>query len=237
MDIQESLRETAGNVDVKDLVTTVADLGINEVVDSELLQKIPLFGVLVKGVDIVSTIQNRIFLKKLAEFLRNIDIVSQEKKDYFWSKINNHGDLKFGEHILFIIDKTESVEQAAIVGKLFRALVLDEISSKEFETLVYAVRNIFLTEFNLLKMSPKDLQFASPRKKGILYNHELLDNPYGLLDESASSSSKAYPDGNKYVISELGVKFMKIAFGEDIKYKKFSSNELHQLHADTVKNL
>ncbi len=233
MNIQESLKETIGDSSVKDLVTTVADLGVNEIVDSELLEKIPVFGVLIKGIDIVSTIANRIFLKKLAEFLKNIGIVSDDEKMRFWEKVEQQGDLKFGEHLLFIIDKTESIDQASMVGKLFRALILDYINGVEFEKMIRAIRNLYLSDFKFLKISPKDLQFEDSRTKDKLYNYELFDIFYRCIDENASLYD-VYPDGTKYGISELGSKFAKHVLEIDIQFISYTSNQMSQMHNETT---
>lgn len=236
MNIQESLKATIGDSSVKEVVTTVADLGINEVVDSELLEKIPVLGVLVKGIDIISTITNRIFLKKLAEFLKNIGTVSDDEKMQFWEKVEQEGDQKFGEHILFIIDRTESIDQARMVGKLFRALVLDNINGIEFEKLIRAIRNIYLSDFAFLRISPKDLQFKDTRTKEKLYHYELFDKFDDILDKNAFLYD-IYPEGTKYGISELGSKFAKYVLEEEIPYIAYTTDYMSHMHDETVKSI
>ena len=133
-DIEKNLLRTATDPNLVDVIKDYAELSIEAIFNTELVDAIPVVksvSAVLKG---VATIQDRLFLKKLASFLNNANKMSAEERDA-WYQEYIHGSEKLEEAVadklLIMINAVNDNYKAEVIGKLFLAFVKGDIKSTE----------------------------------------------------------------------------------------------------------
>lgn len=150
--LERNLLDTATNPDYADLLQEYAEVGLDTVIDSELVDAIPVVKTLVAISKGAATIQDRIFLKKLANFLSEANNLSTEERTRWYEKMKLEKPKKtkeLAEKIMLMIEAANDNYKAAVIGKLFRAFAKGQIEKiDDFYYLVEIVDNCFT---NVLK--------------------------------------------------------------------------------------
>ena len=133
-EIEKNLLKTATDPGLVDVIKDYSELGLEAIFNTELVEVIPVVrsvSAVLKG---VATIQDRMFLKKLASFLTNANKMSIDERDAWYDKYIS-GDEKLEETIadklLIMINAVNDNYKAEIIGKLFMAFVKGDVQSTE----------------------------------------------------------------------------------------------------------
>lgn len=130
--IEKSLLETATNPEYAELVQEYAEVGIDELLESDLIDAIPVIKSFVAITNGFKSISDRLFLKKLARFLSEANRLTAEQRAT-WYEEHIHGDTeietKLSNKLLFIINSVNDDYKAAVIGKLFRAFIDGKVST------------------------------------------------------------------------------------------------------------
>lgn len=82
-----SLVKSVWAAGASEIATEVAEIALDTLLSEDVLKEIPVFGWFVKGYGVVNTVRDRVFLKKIAMFLRGLDHVNEDEKNDFREKI------------------------------------------------------------------------------------------------------------------------------------------------------
>lgn len=133
-EIERNLLKTTTDPELRDLLKDYVELGIDAVFNTEIVDAIPVvrsFSAALKG---VATIQDRIFLKKLAHFLSSANNMTIDERDA-WYERHIHGDEKIEEKLadklMIIIDSVNDNYKADVIGKLFMAFIKGDVDTLE----------------------------------------------------------------------------------------------------------
>ncbi|MDQ7024584.1 MAG: hypothetical protein Q9P01_12045 [Anaerolineae bacterium] len=185
---------------VRDLVSDIAEVGLDSILDSGLLKDFPLIGIIAKTVGAAFAIRDRIFAKKVLSFLAQLDDIPQHKKQEFVDSLKDAKERrKVGETLILLIDRLDDIGKAEILGRLFSAHIEQKISYDDFRRLSTIVSRVFIQDLQVL------LEIHMRSKKGQLtdkgsYLHDelsaigLLERPSALLLESAADRLTEYAD-------------------------------------------
>lgn len=134
------------------------------------------------------TIKEELFNEKLQAFVSGQKI-SEEEKDRFLKVLGSDADLFF-KRLFSVLDRLDSSEKAAIVGKLFSSLASGKISTDDFLELTSVVENCYVKDIHYFfdfysqkpivhrpepPWRPVNLPLKKLASLGIL-NHELTRN-------------------------------------------------------------
>lgn len=209
--LNQSFLKTFDDNLIKSTVRNIIGLGIDEVLDIEQIKKIPIIKYLADGYDFVHSISNKLYLRKLAAFFYNFEVLSDEDKLNGTAKFDE--DENLGENLLFLIDQAQNLDKAAIIGKLFSAYVHDVITRDDFDNSIFALEHIMKRDQDVLL----DYQF---HQDNIEYKAAISRLAQcGLLEEEYDYYEKEFIKSKnknvKYHITELGAKLIVVIFGKE----------------------
>ena len=159
-----SLMVSVSKAGASDIAVDVAEMAFDSVVDEGLLEDVPVFGWLKKGYNIVGIVRDRIFLKKIANFLAGTKNISDQDRKVFLEKINNDPaqSRKVGESLVLLLERQEDFEKSFILGKLFSRYVRGIIEYDMFLIVSIALEISFIGEIRNISDSYKSIEEYDP---------------------------------------------------------------------------
>lgn len=175
----DSLENSIISDELTSITSDLLEVGLDSFLKDGVLKEIPIVGNLVGLTMIGIGIRDRIFMKKILNFLYELKDIPVKKREEFVSKINSEQEYsgKVGETILVIIDKLDDIKKAELIGKLFCYAVNEKIDYDTFHRLSIIIERCFLKDLQKLRT------FYNGNKSQIedfdkhqLYNLGLLKN-------------------------------------------------------------
>jgi hypothetical protein len=129
-----SLLESMCSSGAADIAVDAAELALDSMLDEGVLEKVPVFGWLVKGYGVVTTIRDRLFLKKVAKFLLGTKDITEGEKSQFREKLSSEPSFcrKDGENLVLLLDRQDDFDKAFILGKVFAGYIRGTIQYDTF---------------------------------------------------------------------------------------------------------
>ncbi|MGF1899458.1 hypothetical protein [Aliivibrio sifiae] len=158
MEVGNALVESIRSEKVNGLSADLLDLGIKELIEHEILKDIPFFGVMLKTYDAAQHVREAIFTKKMYEFLAKIFDLTEKERATVIDEIaaQKDGITRAGETIISLIDRCDDIKKPDLIGRLFIACGLNEISVVKFLKLSNIISNLYLDDLLSLKDIYKD---------------------------------------------------------------------------------
>ncbi|KAF2331492.1 hypothetical protein [Flavobacterium nitrogenifigens] len=119
---------------LQDVTKELTEFTIDSVLKDGLLKDFPVINVLTGLYSINSSIQDKLFLKKIIAFIKNLDDTTARERQEMISNIETSEEygIKVGEKLLFLIDKCDDYSKAGIVGSLFNQVAKKNLTYDEF---------------------------------------------------------------------------------------------------------
>lgn len=129
-----ALVDVIKNEKLQDVAKELTEFSIDSILNDGLLKDFPALSFLTGLYNLKSSIQDKLFLKKVFAFFSNLDSTTVEQRQKMINDIETSDDynIKVGEKLLFIIDKCDDFQKAEIVGSLFNQFLKNKISYDEF---------------------------------------------------------------------------------------------------------
>lgn len=139
------------------LISDLAEVSLDSLAKDDIIKDIPMIGTISKLLSIGTTINDRLFTKKLFQFLKELENINS---DLILKEINYIDDSKgytqkVGEKLLEIVTRIDSDEKPKIIGRLFKNFLLKEITYNKFLKLSHLIENIFILELLVIKEAEK----------------------------------------------------------------------------------
>lgn len=114
---------------------------IDTLVHSGILREIPLLGTAVKLAHASRSVGDRIFLVKIATFLRGLEAVEETEASEFARKLAEDPTAaeRTGQTLLLLIDSLDDLEKARVLAVVFAAYLRGEVERRDFRRLGSAV--------------------------------------------------------------------------------------------------
>lgn len=157
--VENSLIASMKSENIKELTMDIAEFALDQILDSDLLKDLPVFGSLFKIYGSINDIRAALFAKKIFSFLfeiKEIDIEDRKKLVDTLAESKN-GYRKLGETIISIMDRVQEPEQAAYIGMLFKAYSDGKMSKKKMFRLVNIVERTYIEDMKVLGRDFLDL--------------------------------------------------------------------------------
>ncbi|MGM0462304.1 MAG: hypothetical protein ACQEQ4_07805 [Fibrobacterota bacterium] len=195
---------------------------ISSLLDWKDLEAIPGGLTVIKTLNLVQSMSDRIFLNKLIRFYSQCSEVPFDKRVEF---IEKYDDSKVGENLLVMINDIESFDKAEAIGKIFNEFLLENINKDQFDRIVYALNNIYYEDLEFLLTPLEELPYLDEAKTAQLENLGLLTCRSWILDEGGGGGNP-----RKHLPSEIGIIvancLLKSSFDFDVLYDTFK--EIHK---------
>jgi hypothetical protein len=147
--------ELVNSIASEELSSVVRDMGevvIDAVLNEGLLRDIPVFNTISALHKVGMEIRQRLFTKKVIIFLRELSNIPIEEREKFVKKIEQNPKQKqeFGETLLMLIDRADSLQKPAILGRLLKHHILGNISYDDATRLSFIVDRVYISDLNFL---------------------------------------------------------------------------------------
>jgi hypothetical protein len=139
------------------LAVTLPDAVLSDLTSETVLGNIPIFGAIYNFSKGLLSIADHFFLRKLAYFLAGCEKKDSSKKTKFEQQLAIEHKLRarVGEDLLLILESVDNYEKAAILGKIFRARLREDIDESKFYKLATAIKNVSIADLRALERSYK----------------------------------------------------------------------------------
>ena len=145
--LEISVLDSVAKDNLGGVLATTAELTLDNILESEELKQIPVFGTLVKIAKLGSSIRDRLFARKLQRFLREVASIPFEKRAQFVDELSSKGNKqRVGEAILLLIERLDDMTKPEIVGKIICSAILGEIDDETSLKLSAMVDRTYITD-------------------------------------------------------------------------------------------
>ena len=177
--LSNSLEKTIKDSNLLVVTTNLAESLSDSILDEGLFRDIPILSSLLGLIKTSINVSDRLFLKKTIYFLTELSSINPESRKKQIEKIENSKSyqVKFGEKLLYIIDKCDDHVSAKYISKLFCAFLNEKLTYQEFLRSSTIVQNVFIDD--LLKLCETKSEFI---EKEIQPDEALTDYYVSLIN-------------------------------------------------------
>lgn len=133
------------------------EIGIDSLLEDGTMKEIPIVGTVVGILNLGKNITNAIFMKKLLNFIFNLNSISIEERKMFIDKCIKD-DKNFSEKMFEVIDKIDDIDKCKYFTKIFICYGKGYIDYKTFRKFCVATQrlNIYDIEYLRNNLNAKD---------------------------------------------------------------------------------
>jgi hypothetical protein len=145
-----------------DVATTIADTSLDAVINSGLLDGIPVIGIATGAFRAYRDVRENFLVRKLLAFLQEAENLSLEDRKKFAEKFSNKDTQEdFGGALLVLIDRSEDIEKPRILGRLLAAHAKGVFGQTDFMRLAKMVDRSYFEDLVILKSFQPGVQFEN----------------------------------------------------------------------------
>ena len=150
--IEVNIVEAVAESPLLDLASSWADLGIEALLDSDLLQEVPLLSQVVSLWQGGQQIRSLLFTKKLLRFLQGAGIASEEERLRFVGRMRErpNEERRVGEHLILILEQLDDMSKPVMIGRVFADYMRRKITYDEFRQMAKAIEATSIQDLELL---------------------------------------------------------------------------------------
>lgn len=203
-----SVLRSACSSEAKDLAADWAEVGLDASLKEGVLKDAPIFGTVVKICALSKTIRDRLFLRKVWEFLRSCPTFNDvEQLGFVREHLEDSEKAKrLSNAIVLILDRLDDTEKATMLAKVFAALVRKHIDYADFRRLSSGIDRAFIDDLKRLIAQPKDSELKDEKFLHLL-------EPAGFASTGGGVSWHGAHGARTYV-SSVGKLFQKCMWEE-----------------------
>ena len=204
-------------IDSSDIVVDYLELGIDSILESDSLKEIPIIKTFVSVGKITKSIRERNLMKNLVIFLNELNSGNIDKE-----KLNNHKeeliqDCKKAEkelgRILIILEQTIDNIKSAILGKLYKAYINQELDWDLFIEFSEITNRMYINDINIISLIYNN-QLSDTSNRSDLYKIERLNSLgiIGLTPKAIYMSATGNRQDSYITMNDLGKLYSSIIF-------------------------
>ncbi|XZN89642.1 MAG: hypothetical protein ACM65M_18525 [Microcoleus sp.] len=134
------------------IVRDLAEVGFDTILKEGVFRDIPCFNTVVSLYQAGVEIRQQLFIMKIINFWKELPNTSLHERQKFVEWMDKHPKQKltFGENILLLIDRADSMEKPSILGRLLNHCTLGDISYEDMMRLCFIVNSVYMPDLNYL---------------------------------------------------------------------------------------
>jgi hypothetical protein len=208
--------------DLKDLIAEVADVGLESLMNSDLLGDVPVVGTLFKLIGVAGGVRDALFARKLIRFIETVASGGYADRQRILEELDSDENKKrkAGEALLLYLDRMDDVDKATLLANAYMARLRRDISLTQFHALAAVINRIMLT-------------FSREYCQLFWLNNSLLDDHFERASELSNCDLAQRPSAARatpLVFTSLGRDFFQHVLG-------FDEQELRTNFEKSVRNM
>ena len=145
------VRSVVDTSENRSLARDLAEVGLDTVVDNDVVRRLPVVGMLYTIGKGVVTIPDRVFYLKLVRFLKGVGSIPPKDIEKWLERLESEGGREhFGEHMFTAIDALNSQWKAELVGRITRGSILRGESTEDLVRVVDMVQVAYAGDLRYL---------------------------------------------------------------------------------------
>ena len=133
-------------------ITEASDSIIHLLSDSNVVDDVPIIGLITKLGKIGFGLSNHLFEKKLYSFLFEIKDTTLEERNSFIKKLDEKEYSEIGNSITILLEKYDSLTKAKYLGMLLKASIKEEITSETFMRIALIINRLMIFDIQKLTL-------------------------------------------------------------------------------------
>lgn len=211
--VSEDLEKSIVDPNLATLGKDYSELALDMVIDDPSIKAIPVIGTMIGICKATQAISNRILLKKLWTFLRELKDVPEEKRCEQIRRLD--ADIKYsgtvGESLFLLIDKQNQLEKTRLLAKIFRTYLHGRLSYADFLRLGNVLDHFDIALLEVFREIYKDQSSQGKNELSVFEPKDSHDLEHlfscGLLGLDFSMVGTWGGGAPKYIRNALGSKF------------------------------
>lgn len=198
--------------DFNDLILDINETVLDSILDDSLLKDIPIFSLFFKGKNLISTIQDKFFMKKLFTFLKQLEHTSTEDRKRETEKIDNDPSYKtkVGEKLMFIINEADDSEKAEYIGKLYKEFINKNLNYDDFIRAVNCINKTNIVDLNYFINEVSIKHILEDLYENYIFTGLITQNYYDAIERTFKTSLISH--------EKSGIKYKESSIGKKIRY-------------------
>jgi hypothetical protein len=130
--------------DVNDVLSDLAEFGIDQLLKDGVFQAVPLIGSAVGVLKIFIRTKDWLLLRNVYRFRYNIQAISEENRKSFIERLNKDADYRqrVGENLLLLLNRVDDIRKPELIANLFKAFAEGKIDDEKYQKLGIAIDRI-----------------------------------------------------------------------------------------------
>jgi hypothetical protein len=209
--IVDSFNETIWRSGLSEFFEETTEIAIDSFIKNGLAKELPIVKYVVSGIDIVRSIRERSFLKKILLFLSELRSIDIEARKEFGKQLDANPKFKrkVGNDVIMLLEKHENYEKSTILGKIFRAYIRNDITYSMFLRMAYIIDISFFADIVQLPKIYADLEKLDEDSCENLYRVGLVNLSHGIGGLDFGKEPAGYTV-KKYTANEIGKKMISL---------------------------
>lgn len=204
-----------------DIIKDNLEVGIDCFIKDGILKELPIVSTIVSGLKIVKSIQDRNLLKRILEFINELNdgTIDPKKLNQYKESIKNDENKceRDMEIVLFYLDRFVDKEKSVFLARLFKAYINQDISWDDFCEYSEIVNRLFIKDIKILRTIYKeDINLEYTREDEFrterLYSIGLIGMSFKALTVGNMKDGKI---NTGRTISPLGKRFCDIILDKE----------------------
>lgn len=203
--LSEAIVSTIVDADLPALAGEYLEAGIDALLSEGVLRDIPFIGTVVAVGKATVTIRDRLFVRKLLQFLGGLNSVPAEARREMIEKLRNDPDYarNLGEHLIELLDRLDGHRKPEMVAKVFEAYIAEEIDGRTLNRLLMAIERLPWFEID----SVRTIHEQSQQGDGVL---EATDATFQALEGAGLMMAVSAFGGMNYRVTDLCETFVRL---------------------------
>ena len=206
--VEISLLDSLTHQKLNELIVGALEFTLDNLTDNPLIKAIPVFGTLIKLHGGYVTVRDRLFMKKVLEFLYPLANTDAQERELFLDElaVDKGSRHKAGHALVLLLDRLDDLHKPQFIGRLCRAKMKGRITMEQLYRLCFIVDRAYIGDL----LSIRGLKMGE-EINGLL-GHQL--EGLGLIKGTRSDVAVIGLEGGKitYELNELGASLSNILF-------------------------
>jgi len=142
--LEKGLLETVANSDIQDVAKDGAEIVIDSLLDAGVLRDIPIVNTVLGLAKAGVSVKDRLFAEKVLRFLNPLSKYSSEERRQYLNDLDQDELKKASQYMVLYIDRLDSLDKPAMLGKVFEAYMLGRIGFKAMLYFSHFIDSIFI---------------------------------------------------------------------------------------------
>ena len=200
-----TLTESIASEELTETLACLADVALDAAITEGILDGVPIIGTLTSAAAAISSMSQKIYVRKVAKFIKELATIPLEERNAFLRRIDSDDKrFKFGEAMLLILERTDDMEKPTIIGRITAAHIQGRFDLATSLRLCSIVNRCYLQDLAYLKVFKNGVQGSSTAIAASLFSAGVISN--GGFDGGTFDADEG---GVIYNLNEFGQLLIK----------------------------